>query len=140
VEGFKEWYFENFQKLRAEVNVMGGADLDRFSKFQFSLFGNDRLSGFAGTGVRFDEGLIGRVGYSFNLFEVIKLDALAESGWVRDEIAFDGTRNFSGVGFTANFVGPWKTVYTVNYGYAVASDIPDLQGSQEFFVLVLKLF
>jgi len=140
VEGFKEWYFEKFQKLRAEMNVMGGSELDRFSKFQFSLFGNERLSGFAGTGVRFDEGLIGRVGYSFNLFEVIKLDALVESGWVRDEIAFDGTRNFSGVGITANLVGPWKTVYTVNYGYAVASDIPDLQGSQEFFVLVLKLF
>ena len=36
--------------------------------------------------------------------------------------------------------GPWKTVYTVNYGYAFASDIPDLEGSQEFFVLILKLF
>ena len=119
---------------------MGGADLDRFSKYQFSLFGNARLSGFAGTGVRFDEGVIGRAGYSFNVFDVIKLDGLVESGWIRDETAFDGTRNFSGVGLTANFVGPWKTVYTVNYGYAVASDIPDLQGSQEFFVLILKLF
>jgi len=140
VEVFKEWYLEKFQKVRGEVNVMGGSDLDRFSKYQFSLFGNDRLSGFAGTGVRFDEGVIGRAGYSFNLFDVIKLDALVESGWIRDEIAFDGTRNFSGVGLTVNFVGPWKTVYTVNYGYAVASDIPDLQGSQEFFVLILKLF
>ena len=140
VLAFKEWYFENFQKVRGEVNLMGGFDLDRFSKFQFGLFGDDGLSGFAGSGVRFDEGLIGRVGYSFNLFEVIKLDALVESGWIRDEIAFDGTRNFSGLGLTANFVGPWKTVYTVNYGYAIASDIPDLQGSQEFFVLILKLF
>jgi hypothetical protein len=140
VLAFKEWYFEKFQKVRAEVNLMGGLDLDRFSKYQFSLFGNDGLSGFAGTGVRFDEGVIGRFGYSFNLFEVLKLDILGESAWIRDEIAFDGTRNFSGVGLTANFVGPWKTVYTVNYGYAVASDIPDLQGSQEFFVLILKLF
>ena len=140
VEAFKEWYFEKFQKVRGEVNLLGGIDLDRFSKFQFNLFGNARLSGFAGTGVRFDEGVIGRVGYSFNLFEVLKLDLLGESGWIRDEVSFDGTRNFSGVGLTANFVGPWKTVYTVNYGYAVASDIPDLQGSQEFFLLILKLF
>jgi len=140
VEAFKEWYFEKFQKVRGEINFMGGRDLDRFSKYQFSLFGSDGLSGFAGTGVRFDEGVIGRFGYSFNLFEVLKLDLLGESAWIRDEVAFEGTRNFSGLGLTANFVGPWKTVYTVNYGYAVASDIPDLQGSQEFFVLVLKLF
>jgi hypothetical protein len=140
IQGFKEWYLEHFQKLRGEVTLLGGVDLDRFSKYQFSLFGNDRLAGFAGTGVRFDEGLLGRFGYSFNLFEALKLDLVLESGRIRDEVAFDGARDFSGLGLTANFVGPWKTVYTVNYGYAFASDIPDLRGSQEFFVLILKLF
>jgi hypothetical protein len=138
--GFKEWYLPAFQKIRAEVNYLDGAKLDRFSKYQFSQFGDDRLNGFAGTGVRFDRGLIGRVGYSFNLFEVIRFDAAVENAWVRDDDAFDRTLSFTGAGIAANFVGPWKTVFSVSYGRALASDIPELDHSDEFFALVLKLF
>jgi hypothetical protein len=138
--GFKEWYLPSFQKLRAEVNYLDGAKLDRFSKYQFSQFGDDRLSGFAGTGVRFDHGWIGRAGYSFNLFEVIRFDAAVENAWIRDDGGFEGTRSFTGAGISANFVGPWKTVYSASYGRALASDIPDLEGADEFFVLILKLF
>jgi len=139
VDAFKEWYLHSFQKLRAEVNYLDGSKLDRFSKYQFNQFGDDRLSGFAGTGVRFDRGVIGRAGYSFNLLEVIRLDAVLENAWIRDE-ATPGTQSFGGIGLSANFVGPWKTIYSVSYGHALASDIPALDDADEFFVLILKLF
>jgi len=140
IDAFKEWYLPHFQKVRAEVNYLDGADLDRFSQYQFSLFGNDRLGGFAGTGVRFDRGLIGRAGYSFNLFEVVRLDGTVENAWVRDPASFDGTQSHTGVGVAANFVAPWKLVVQASYGRAVASDIPELVGSDEFFLLILRLF
>ena len=41
---------------------------------------------------------------------------------------------------SGNVVGPWKTVISLDYGRAVASDIPDLVGKQEFLLIVLKLF
>ena len=90
--------------------------------------------------MRFDEGIIGRVGYAFNLFEVIRLDAALESARVEQDASDVGEQSFSGIGLSGNFVGPWKTVININYGYALSSDIPDLEGEQEFLLLVLKLF
>ena len=138
--GFKEWYLPKFQKVRGEVNYLDGSSMDRFSRYEFTTFGDGRLNGFAGSGVRFDQGLIARAGYAFNLFEVIQFDAALHSARVRQEGSGTGTQSFSGLGLTGNFVGPWKTVISLSYGYAVDSDIPDLEGGQEFLVLIFKLF
>jgi hypothetical protein len=136
----KEWYLGGFHKVRGAVDLLDGADMDRFSRYQFSFFGGDRLSGFSGSGVRFDEGGIGRFGYSFNILEVVRLDATLESALVRTDPAGAEWESFSGIGISANLVGPWKTLINLNYGYALASDIADLEGQQEFLLFVLKLF
>jgi hypothetical protein len=136
---FKEWYLGGFQKVRGEVDYLDGSDLDRFSRYQFSFFGDDRLNGFSGSGVRFDRGAIVRAGYAFNLLEAIRFDVVLERAWIEEPALFE-TRSFAGVGLSANLVGPWKTVFNLNYGYALDSDIPDLEGEQEFLLLVFKLF
>jgi hypothetical protein len=137
---FKEWYLPKFQKVRGELSYLDGADLDRFSQYRFSSFGDARLSGFSGTGVRFDRGAIARAGYAFNLFEAVQLDATVETASVELEGDPAGNQRFTGAGVSAGFVGPWKTVWSVSYGRALASDIDELVGKQEFLLLVLKLF
>ena len=137
VRGAKEWYLPKFQKVRAAIDYLNGSELDRFSRYSFSFFGNDRLNGFSGSGVRFDEALIVRGGYSFNLFEVLRFDAALEAARVEE---LDVSQDFSGIGLSANLVGPWKTIINLNYGYALQSDIPDLEGEQEFLLFVFKLF
>src|SRR6185436_16518864 len=93
---FKEWYLPKFQKLRGEIDYLAGADLDRFSQYRFSSFGDARLNGFSGTGVRFDEGTIARAGYSFNLFEALRFDATVESASVKLEDDPAGSQRFTG--------------------------------------------
>jgi hypothetical protein len=137
---FKEWFLPGFQKVRAEVSHLDGEDLDRFSRYQFSYFGADRLNGFSGSGVRFDQGWIGRAGYSFNLAEVIQLDVNFDTARVEELRTPVGGQNFTGFGVNANFPAPWRTVINLGYGRALASDIPELKGNQEFLLLVLKLF
>ncbi|HEX6852058.1 MAG TPA: hypothetical protein VF139_11725 [Candidatus Polarisedimenticolaceae bacterium] len=137
---FKEWYLPKFQKLRVEANYLGGRDLDRFSRYGFGLFGDDRLNGFAGTGVRFDKGYFARAGYAFNLFGAIRFDLAVDQGRTRDEERDDRWRSFTGAGLSFNVVGPWKTVIAFSYGRALASDLPGLSGKQEFLFTVLKLF
>ncbi len=137
---FKEWYLPRFQKLRGEAGWLDGSRLDRFSRYRFGFFGEDRLNGFSGSGVRFDRGLVGRAGYSFNLFELIRLDLALDTARVEDRSSGAGRQSFSGLGLSTSFVAPWKTVVNFNYGYALDSDIPDLEGEQEFLLLVLKLF
>jgi hypothetical protein len=140
LNGSKEWYLPKFQKIRTSANWLGGSDLDRFSRYEFSFFGQDRLNGFSGSGVRFDRGTIGRLGYGFNLFEAIHFDASVETAWVKLEDSPDGTQTFTGLGLSGTVVGPWKTVINASYGYALSSDIPELEGDQEFMLIVLKLF
>lgn len=140
LSAFKEWYLPRFQKLRAEASYLDGSDLDRFSRYSFSMFGEERLDGFSGSGVRFDDALIARAGYSFNLFEVIRLDTTLSNARVSSQIAGAARQSFTGAGLSGNVVAPWKTVISMSYGRALASDIPGLEGEQEFLLLVLKLF
>ncbi len=135
-----EWFLPHFQKIRAEIGWLGSSDVDRFSEYRFSFFGDDRLFGFSGSGVRFDRGGVARAGYLFNLLEVVRLQASVETARVRS--ARDGgvDQNFTGVGLSGNFVGPWKTVINLDWGYSLASDVPELEGEHEFLVLIFKLF
>ncbi|HEX4823362.1 MAG TPA: hypothetical protein VFV19_03545 [Candidatus Polarisedimenticolaceae bacterium] len=137
---FKEWYLPHFQKIRGEVDYLGGNNLDRFSEYQFDFFGDTKLDGYSGTGVRFDEGYIGRLAWAFNLFNVIRFDLSLESAHVRDGVLDEPFRNHTGMGLSFNVVGPWMTIWQASYGRAMWSDIPELEGKQEFLLVILKLF
>ncbi|MBD3866901.1 MAG: hypothetical protein IFK94_02160 [Acidobacteria bacterium] len=136
----KEWFLPKFQKIRAEITYLDGNDLDRFSQYETSFFGRTRLSGFSGSGVRFDQGRILRAGYSFNVLDILQLDATVQSAWVKNALLDDTSRNFTGAGLSLNTPGPWKTYFILNYGRAISADIPELDDQQEFMLTVLKLF
>jgi hypothetical protein len=137
---FHEWYLPRFQKLRLDGSWFEGRDMDRFSQFRFSLFGDDRLSGFAGSGVRFERGGIVRGGYSFNAFGVVRLDVTLESARIRADGTGGVDDRFTGAGLSANFPIPWKTVIALSYGRALDSAIPQIEGQGEFFLTAFKLF
>jgi hypothetical protein len=137
---FKEWILTTFQKVRFEIDYLDGDNLDRFSQYRFSQFGDDQLNGFSGSGVRFDRGGILRGAYAFNVLEAIRFSVSLENAQVEEVESPVGLQSFTGLGLSFNVVGPWKTVWSGSWGYALASDIPDLEGQQEFFVTILKLF
>ena len=137
---FKEWYFPKFQKLKAEIDYLDGRNLDRFSQYQFGRFGGESLEGFSGTGVRFDTGAIARTGWGFNIANAVSFNASLEYAHVRDRLEDDRFRDHLGAGFSFNVVGPWMTVWRGSYGRAISSDVPELEGKQEFSLTVLKFF
>jgi hypothetical protein len=136
----KQWFLPKFQKLRGSASFLDGSDLDRFSQYQFTFFGASRLNGFAGSGVRFDRGVLARAGYTFNVFEVIQFNLDLDWARVEDEASASGPQEHAGVGVSGNFVGPWKMIFAVSYGRALDSDIADLEGQQEFLLTIFKLF
>ncbi len=135
----KEFFLPYFQKLRFEGEWMSGRDLDRFSKYRISYFVT-RVRGFGGSGIRFERGAIARGQYSFNLFKIIRFDANVDYARVRDRLTFEEDFNMTGVGLSANFVGPWRTIIALDYGYGIRSDIEGIEGSSEFLFVVFKLF
>ena len=134
-----------FQKVVLRAEYFGGSRLDRFSKYQFGFF-ETRVRGFSGTGVRFDRGVTASAGYEFNLGNVLRLGGSVDWGRVRNEdLAASNSgriedQQFTGVGISGNFMGPWNTLFQFDYGIAVQSDIPDLTGSQEFEIVLFKFF
>jgi hypothetical protein len=137
---FKEWYLPHFQKVRAAVNYLDGNDLDRFSQYQMDMFGDTNVGGFSGTGVRFDQGVIGRAGYSFSVMRAVQFEADLSTARIRRRDISTDPEAFTGVELNMNFPGPWKLLFNLQYGYAIKSDIPDLEGEQNFLLIILKLF
>jgi hypothetical protein len=137
---FKEWYLPKFQKLKAELGYLDGGNLDRFSQYGFARFGAESLAGYAGTGLRFDTGYLARTGWAFNILNVVRFDVSAEFAHIKDSLKDDRFQNFSGLGLSFNVVGPWKTIWQGSYGRAITADVPELEGTQEFELVVLKLF
>jgi hypothetical protein len=140
VTAFKEWYFPHFQKFKVQLAYLDGANLDRFSQYTFGFFGGESLSGYSGTGVRFDQGYLASTAWGFNILNAVTFNLSLESARVRDRFLSQPATNHTGVGLSFNVLGPWMTVWQGSYGRALWSDVPELEGKQEFGLVILKLF
>ncbi len=140
VSGAKSFYLPYFQKISVSATWMDGNDLDRFSKYQFSYLGRDSLSGFAGSGVRFDRGAVARLSYDFSLAKVVRFGLALDQARVQPDKGVDLWQNHTGVGFSGAITGPWQTYWTLDVGYALRSDIPQVQHDYTVALLVLKLW
>jgi len=136
----KTFYLPYFQKIGTSVNWMDGRDLDRFSKYQFTYMGTKSLAGYSGSGVRFDRGAIASVLYQFNIEHVVSFGVKLEHARVQSNRDIDIWQNHTGIGLNAGTVGPWKTYWTLDIGYAVKSDIPAVEHDATVALLVVKLW
>ncbi len=132
----KNWYLPFFQKIGAEVNYLGGQDLDRFSKYEFGFFGASRVHGYQSDRVRADEVWAGHLSYGFEIGEALRLEAVVDAALASDEATGLDREQLAGVGINGTFLGPWQTVVNLDVGVPV-------QGPDDGFVLYvvfLKLF
>jgi len=150
----KQFALSGFQKLALRGEYLTGDNQDRFSKYTFGFF-TTRVRGFSGSGVRFNRGILASAGYSFNVAEVIRIEADLDWAQVRDtslqelpppfpspsSVGCIGcAQNFAGFGLSGNVMGPWSTLLRFDWGIAVKSDIPGLAGQQEISLALLKFF
>jgi hypothetical protein len=134
-------FLRAFQKMRLSGAWLDGSDLDRFSRYQFSFFGERlRLRGFSGSGIRFDRGGLARARYTFNVADAVSFDAGVDFARVEDRLDEAGYGSHAGIGFGGRFLGPWGLIMQVEYGLAVRSDLESVEGEQEAQLLFLKVF
>jgi len=136
----KDFFLPLNMKVRAGVTAYGGSDLDRFSEYKFGFFDN-RLRGFGGTGFRYTNGAKAQLQYAFNLGSVVRFDATVDHARVKDRlVADDGYNSFTGVGLSGQtIVGP-NLIVSLDWGFALASDIDRYKGDQEVLLTILRLF
>jgi len=100
---------------RIEAAVMGGHDLDRFSRYAFGTFDN-RLHGYPSALVRYDKGAVLRTALAWALGP-IRLDGFADAASVRDPAFGPRLRPYSGVGAALEAPGPFRTLLSLEWGY-----------------------
>jgi len=132
----KTWHLKGFRKLGVEVAYLGGADLDRFSKYTFGFFGDTRVHGYQSDRVRAEEAWLAHAAYGLDVGEVLRIDALADAAWATDKISGLDRELLAGVGLQGTFLGPWQTVVNLDIGVPVAG--PDT--GFVAYIAFLKLF
>lgn len=136
----KTFYLKNFQKVGVSLSYLDGRDLDRLSKYQFTYMGTKSLSGFTGSGIRFDKGYIGRVLYSFDVAKIIRFSSNIDYAKIKQNKDDLEWQDHTGFGFSGTFAGPWSTIWSLDVGYALNSDIPKVKHDYTLALVVMKLW
>jgi hypothetical protein len=136
----KTFYLPKFQKIGLSLSYMDGKDLDRFSKYEFTYMGSQSLSGFTGSGIRFDRGAIVRTLYAFDVANVIKFSTNLDYAKVKQNRIDRDWQEHLGLGFSGTIAGPWSTFWSLDLGYALKSDIPEVKHDGTVALVVLKLW
>jgi hypothetical protein len=134
----KDFYPGRFQTIRASLAWYGGRQLDRFSMYQFGLFDEVRMHGVPAAGVRFPELTLARGSYSFNVFDIYRLDVFVDRAWARDPDDRGVWRSITGTGVALNFRAPWHTMLRADIGKSFLPDRYRGAGSWVLQVMLLK--
>jgi hypothetical protein len=103
---------------RIEAAVVGGRDLDRFSRISFGAFDN-RLHGYPSALIRYDRGAVLRSALSWAAAKAVRVDGFADTAAVRDPAFGRGLRNFTGFGAALECPAPFGTLLAAEWGYGV---------------------
>lgn len=116
----KTWWMPGFMKLGVEAEYLGGASLDRFSRYDFGSFGNAEVSGYPGGLVRASRASGIHIDYGLNLGEVVQVGVDGDAVWATDSDTGLDNELLAGIGLSGSFIGPWETAINVELGVPVA--------------------
>ncbi len=132
----KTWWLPKFMKFGIELDHLDGADLDRFSKYDFGFFGDSRISGYQGGLVRASEANGVHLNYGFELGKVIRVELKGDVVWASDEATGLEDELLAGIGLNGTLMGPWQTILNFDVGFPVEGPADDFVA----YLVFLKLF
>jgi hypothetical protein len=134
----KDHYFTGFRKLHVELSYLDGADLDRFSKYEFGPFSGNAAHGFKSGSLRTQKAFLATLSYGLNIENIIRFEGFYDQILATDKESGFNNTYFSGVGLLASLNGPIKnSLLRAEIGVPVVR-----HGVKGFVVnaLLLKLF
>ena len=132
----KTWHLPKFQKIGLSFEYADGADLDRFSKYEFGFFSDITVHGYQSDKVRAERAAAAHLSYGFELGQLFRIDLVGDAAWATDMASGLDNELLAGAGIVGTFIGPWGTLVNMDVGTALAG--PDDGWSA--FIAVLKLF
>jgi len=133
----KTWYFSKFRKLGLSLEHLNGSDLDRFSRYDFGIFGDSSVAGYQGGLVRADEATGIHLETGVNAGSIFRFEIEGDAVWATNEETGLDNELLAGIGLEGSLTLPWNLLTNFEVGYALSG--PG-EGGVSARIVFLKLF
>jgi hypothetical protein len=133
----KTWWLPKFRRIRVFFQHLDGSNLDRFSGYDFGMFGDASVSGYQSGLVRAEKANGAHILAGINYFEKIRFELKGDVVWASNEMTGLDNELLAGIGLEGTMTLPWQLIMNFEAGYAVAG--PG-KGNIALRVFFLKLF
>jgi len=133
----KTWWLPKFRKITLSLEHLDGAELDRFSGYDFGLLGNATVAGYPSGLVRAESANGAHLTAGVNYLDLIRFEFRADAVWANNEMTGLDHELLSGFGAGGTITLPWQLIMNFEAGYAVTG--PG-KGAVALRVFFLRLF
>ena len=133
----KSWWLKDFRKIGLVLSYLDSADTDRFSGYDFGLFGDPSVAGYPSGLVRAEKAVGGHLSGGVNYLDIIRVTAKADALWATNRGTGLDQELLAGIGVGGTVTLPWQLIMNFELGYALAG--PG-KGDVAVRIFFLKLF
>ena len=116
----KTWWLPKFRRVRVFFEHLDGSNLDRFSGYDFGMFGDASVSGYQSGLVRAEKANGAHLLAGINYFEKIRFDLKADAVWASNTMTGLDNELLAGIGLEGTMTLPWQLIMNFEAGYAIA--------------------
>lgn len=132
----KTWWLPKFMKLGVELEHLNGEDLDRFSSYDFGIFGDSSVAGYPSGLVRADEANGLHLNYGLNFADVFRIELEGDAVWASNETTGLDDELLAGIGLEGTITLPWQVLANFEIGKAIEGPSDGISAR----IVFLKLF
>lgn len=133
----KTWYFSKFRNFGVLLEHLDGSDLDRFSRYDFGIFGDSSVAGYQSGLVRADVADAIHLETGVNAGKLFRFEIEADAAWATNEETGLEDELLAGIGLEGTLTLPGNLLTNFEIGYAL--DGPG-EGDVAARIVFLKLF
>jgi hypothetical protein len=133
----KTWWLKDFHKIGLVLEYLDSSDTDRFSGYDFGIFGDVTVGGYPSGLVRAEKAMGGHLSGGINVFEIIRATAGVDAMWATNRATGLDNELLAGISIGGTVTLPWQLIMNFDAGYALTG--PG-KGDIAVRVFFLKLF
>jgi hypothetical protein len=133
----KTWWLPRFRNITVSAEHLNGSNLDRFSGYDFGIFGDSTVAGYQSGLVRAHQAHALHLSGGINYVDQIRFDAEVDAVWASNDMTGLDNEFLAGIGVGGSLTLPWQLVTNFEIGYALAGPGEGNFAARIFF---LRLF
>lgn len=132
----KTFWLPKFRKIGVELEHLNGEDLDRFSSYDFGIFGDSSVGGYPSGLVRAEEASGIHLSYGISVGELFRVELEGDAVWASNEATGLDNELLAGIGLEGTLTLPWQMLVNFEIGQALDGPADSIAAR----IVFLKLF